>query len=580
MQTDGAGNLEWSTDGINFTDIVDLSRSDLESVAVNVKYGATSDADFQQLTQNLFDTPISTTFIGNLWAPGVDLNISALDIEVVSNATVSTRELTPGSPDQLTDDSIGDSGNLTLNAPKINVASGARLLAQEGNTSFNAGDVTLMSVGDLDDISSGFITLPIFPADISIARSMVNLESATILGRDISVTSSADASDLFADSDSPGAWGEALQEFVGSISVGAGVAVSKATADVIVDGGTIGGRDLNFSADSATDAEALVLTAYGAVAYGQAEPSSNVEIKNGAQLTASNNASITTMAESEMNIQATQNLIGTSTTVERYNITLNGAYSKLTSKTSLSANSSINAGNDLIVDVDATRSHNTNSLAGAYGDGTLATAINVMVTESTLEALIDGTVTVGNDLTVTADLGTTKQDATASATVGSGPLSGGLLGTKVRNFPPQAIFRGLTGAFNRLFSSTGSVVDRPTNTNEFDVAAAISVGVSFNDIEVRIGPNAVVDVGNDILLRGRAEEEPENSTLSFLNSSDVNNVDTGRGSFSQREDGIAAAITGGYVENEVDVYIGAKRTGHRRRQHHHLGGSRVSIRLA
>ena len=45
--------------------------------------------------------------------------------------------------------------------------------------------------------------------------------------------------------------------------------------------------------------------------------------------------------------------------------------------------------------------------------------------------------------------------------------------------------------------------------------------------------------------------------VSFLNSSDVSNVDTGRGTFSQREDGIAAAITGGYVENQVDVYIGA-----------------------
>ena len=52
--------------------------------------------------------------VSNLWAPGVDISVNALDIEVLCGATVSTRELSPGTPNQLTDDSIGDSGNLTL----------------------------------------------------------------------------------------------------------------------------------------------------------------------------------------------------------------------------------------------------------------------------------------------------------------------------------------------------------------------------------------------------------------------------------------------------------------------------------
>ena len=140
IRTDPSGNLEWSTDiGSDFTDLFDLTRSDLESVEINIRYNATSNSDFQQLVQNLFNAPIATAFVSNLWAPGVDISVNAFDIEVLSGATLSTRELSPGTPNQLTDDSIGDSGNLTLNAPRIKVGSGAQTPCPRGPYLFRRG---------------------------------------------------------------------------------------------------------------------------------------------------------------------------------------------------------------------------------------------------------------------------------------------------------------------------------------------------------------------------------------------------------------------------------------------------------
>jgi len=61
-------------------DLLDVSRADLASVTVEVQYDTDSNEDFVLLYQNLFDTALTTLYLGDIWAPGVDLSFSALDI--------------------------------------------------------------------------------------------------------------------------------------------------------------------------------------------------------------------------------------------------------------------------------------------------------------------------------------------------------------------------------------------------------------------------------------------------------------------------------------------------------------------
>ena len=549
LRSDSSGNLEWSTDANSgFADLVDLTGTGLNSVEVKVK-----------AEESIFSSA-KPLHIGNIWAPGVDLTFNALHIDVLAGSTVSTRELAGTNPNQSSANSIGNSGDLTLKSPDIDVKSGANLLAHVGNTSFAAGDIKLEANASLDALTSIYITTPIIPVDISATTGKIELNTATLKGRDITVKADSDAADLFDDGDPLGGFGEALAEYVGGISLGAGVAISKADADVIVVGGNIEGRDVTLGANAKTDATALVLSIYAAVAYGQSEPHAKVELKQGAQINAAGDVSVTTFADSEMSIQASQNLVGTSNTTEKVNITLAGAYSKMESLATFSSDTVINAGTNFTVDVDAKKNHLVGSTAAAYGDGTLGTSINVGVHESELRAKLDGTVNVGGNLLVTADLDTVKNDYAATSTVGTSDL-----GSRLNRSAPGGVLRGFTKAFNGVFGAlnTGSAID-PKNagqTNKLAVSAAVNAGLAFNTVEVRIGPSATVDVGGDIQLHGTAEELPETSAISFLNSS---SRDPSRpelsGSQSQREKGIAAALTGAYMKNTVDVYIGNNAT--------------------
>ncbi|MCA9150920.1 MAG: hypothetical protein KDA92_16525, partial [Planctomycetales bacterium] len=572
LQTNGE-YLEYATSESGpFTALIDLST--VSAYEVNVTFKASSLDDAAQFDLNQEEDLKSTLFLKDISAPGVNLTFGAMDVEVMSGATISTRDLALGETDALAGASAGSSGNLAINGVLIDVRSGAQILAHVGGNDVvnSPGNVTISATGALDNFQSSFSTIPFVPA-ISTTRARALFETATIKGGDVSVRVVSDSSDLFDDGNPLGGFGEALAEFVGGLSVGAGVALSRATAELTVSGSDIAGRNVSLTSEAAADAEALVLTAYAAVAYGHSIPHATVDIRDTSTITATQDLSVHTNADSDLSIVATQNLLGTSTTAEKYNVTLAGAYSDVVSSAKLSSDSSLIVGDALSIDVDATREHNTQSNAAAYGDGTLGVALNVAVHEATLEALIDGTVVTGGDMTVDAELTTVKNDFNATSTVGTGEFGGRLQASKL-----GGPLRGFTSAFTSIFSGAGSAVGGNANfardlaaikvpnagplfsPETFGLSAAINVGLSFNDVDVRVGPGASVTVGGDLNLRGHVEEFPETSAISFLNSSNQYLPGAANGAYSQRETGVAGALTGGYFENHVDVYIGAGAT--------------------
>jgi len=555
LRTDASGNLEWSISANSgFTDIDADPLTTFTSVQIEVTYGAQSNEDTTLLFQNLFDDSGSTLTLQDVSAPGVDLEFRAIDVDVATGSVINTRDVAGANPDFFNDDSQGDSGDIKIFAPQIDVGTGAALLADVGNTAFAAGDITLEAIANLDDITSGLITVPFLPAEISITEGRATFDDATVRGNDVTITVESDSSDLFADEDTDGGVGEPLQEFIGQISVGVGVAISEATAEFSFADGEIRANNLTISADAAADAEATVLTAFGAIAYGQSVPTAKVDFTGDAVVDTQNDFVVTTKSSSDLGITATQNLTGTSTTVERYNLTIATAYSDVTSAATFGAGTDVTVRGDFFVDIDAERNHSVQSFAAAYGDGTLATGINVAVHDSKLDALIDGDVRVFGDMAVAADLETLKNDFSAQSTVGSTNLGAAAATFQKFGIRPGAILTSMTRGFNRVFK-TGSALDAQSGVTKLDVSAAINVGVSFNDVEVRIGPGANVDVDGNLSLHGSASEFPETSAISFLNS--ANRRKAGNLTFSQRENGISAALTGGYFENEVDVYIGS-----------------------
>ena len=116
------------------------------------------------------------------------------------------------------------------------------------------------------------------------------------------------------------------------------------------------------------------------------------------------------------------------------------------------------------------------------------------------------------------------------------------------------------GTPNNAFKPAANVT-----VNEKGTSAAINVGAAFNDVDVLISDNAVVNVGGDITMTGSITEYPEVSAISFLNSTGSKakfqeGSHLSNGAFSQRKKGKSGAVSVGYFQNQVDVKIGANAT--------------------
>ena len=551
IRVDASGNLEWATSAAGpFSDVtgVNVQATGLNSLEIQTELDEVSDL-----------------FIGNIAAPGKIIKAAAEHIDVIANATISTRMLANGANVE-TAVSTAASGSLTLEAKTIEVKSGAKLFTHTNSTTLAPGAITLTAKGNVYDIA-GVVVAPGPLPDIAITNAKVDLTGATVKGGAIAITSTADAAKLFEDGDEGEAPGEEIGEIVGSFSTLAGVAISKADSDIVINGGSIDGTSLAVDAVARTEAKATVFTKNFAIAYGHSEPKAVVDVKGGADIDVSGNVSLGAQSFSEMAIFATQNFIGISTQVEKKNVTVALGYSNVTSTTKLASDSTLNVGGNLVMDVDAQRNHTVGSTAAAYGDGTLATALNLAVHRSTLEATIDGNVNVGGNIAATADLETPKNDYFASSTVGTGSIINQVLGG-------NKIGRGATSILNRFSQLPTAFMSRANNAfkpsqgvtvNESGTSATINVGAAFNEIDVKIADGARVHADGDIDLKGTITEFPETSAISFLNSvGSKTKFQTGShlsdGAFSQRKKGVSGAISVGYFQNTIDVGIGANAT--------------------
>ena len=68
-------------------------------------------------------------------------------------------------------------------------------MARPGTAAHEAGDITLSATGRLDDITSGFLTIPLNPAIISTTSAKVLVEGSTLHGRDVNIIADADSFD-------------------------------------------------------------------------------------------------------------------------------------------------------------------------------------------------------------------------------------------------------------------------------------------------------------------------------------------------------------------------------------------------
>ena len=448
-------------------------------------------------------------------------------INVAAGVIISTRQ---ASGDHATSASTGDSGDLTLTAPNINLGVGSKLLSF-ANSGFDGGDISLIATHS-DNSANPLINL-----NSSTAR--ITLDGATVKGDKVTMHASATSSRSFADTDNP------FDMTIGLLNVlaPAGASLSQAEAEVLVKSGSvIEGSDVSLKADATTSANVLLLGSTGSLAYGESDPTAKVTVQSGATVNATGDLDLVSTANSTLDVNALALNLGTRGGAPLA-VTFAGSDSEITSSAKIDSGATVNVDGDLKVQANMTKNHSVSATGGAYSDGVLGIGVAISNSTSTTTARLDGTADVKGDVTVEAISNTPKNDTSANSAAGSGLAA-------------AAVIAPINGAVNAIFDSKKPSMGADAAAQPIGLAASFALAEHSNNATAAIGSDATVTArgtsvtggDGDITVQAKVSEVPETSAVASVDSANMLN-DT------KKNVAIAAAVVVGDFVNVSDASI-------------------------
>jgi hypothetical protein len=467
-----------------------------------------------------------------------DLSMTAENITIADGVTVSTRQVANNN-NVLLADSTGDSFDVTLSAPMIDVGSGARILTQ-ATGSFVAGDITFDALDDQTGVDT-----PVFQIDIVNAATRISLDNATIRGGEVSFSAVAESSSQFYDDDEPGA---AILNFLadGPSEIG-GVAVTNAVAEIVVGTGTeIEGSFVSFLAEADTHSNVTTLGTALAIAYGESNPHARITVADGVAISASGDISVNSLAASEMDITAKQGLYPQKSQ-SSIDITIASGQADIQSIVEIGAGATLESSGQVSIHANMLQSQNVTSKAAAYEDGSIGGAIAHSTSASDVHAHVDGTIVAGGNVSIVAQSTTEKNDAATDSVVGSGFIASRVIGPANPTSLTSKAFNFIRGNQPTTGSSTGG-------SQKFALAAAYTYSDHANDVVARIGNGASVTANSgsiDVNATILTTQE-----VSAQTSVDSQKLETNKPGSNTKENSNAVAVIVASFDNATEAYIG------------------------
>lgn len=317
---------------------------------------------------------------------GANLTLQADEtITVNNNVTISTRSVNGTTATaHATENSTGNSGNLTLLSETITLKSGSKLLAgTETGSIYSGGDVTLTA--------SNTSSIPAIPV-----ISGISIDNATITGRNVSLTATSSYDDSILTSWLP-------------------IAVPVVTSTIDVNSSTLkASGTLNLSASSLIDVNTTGLSPIGSIT---AVSTSTVDVHGTSVLTAGGNTTLA--SNSTVTSKATPGGPNLVTLPGDAGVAINVVVS--TAKTHVGDSSSVTATGGTL-DLTAKNTVTATTTADSSAGGAVAVGGTVALSEvtSVTRALIDGSATTNaTALTVSAESSNTVTTSAKAASKGA-----------------------------------------------------------------------------------------------------------------------------------------------------------------
>lgn len=404
-------------DGFGAGGFIELSAA--QSVQIG---GLTLDASSDKGQSGLaYIDPEDLVVSGSLYTNGAALSLDATKTLKVNTAvTLNTRRVTSDAAsaggvaaaataitNNASTPSLGNSGNITLEAPSITVAAGAVLdasVVNTGGTTFAAGDISLIAKQSSNWAT--FVSLSDANASITVA--------GTLLARDIDMLASIESKAVFG-----GAAGSMQQ---GIVDIGLSLlqsplaltlayvqATGNARVTLASTADVQASRDLSITAkaDRYVGAEQAVEGSSSAnlgAGFARVKGTTEVEVQSGANLFAGHDLSLLAASKTKvlMNSTAMGKTDATTGAANVASIIFAGSLSDVTTTVTVGSGAELSSGNDLNLQSYHSGQYNTAAEVKVYGSGTAGVVGALSLQKSDTRTTFNGQASAGGEARMTA----------------------------------------------------------------------------------------------------------------------------------------------------------------------------------
>ncbi len=496
------------------------------SVLLNGSLGATSQFGKEG---KVLVRPYSLNISTNQYSGGSNLDFEAIStITVGNNVVISTRHTEKGaSDDQLKASSVGNSGNLVLKAPNINIEKGAELLTFAGDK-YSSGKLQLIA-------SNAGDPLYIWGATNIDIKSDVLFDAG-----DVDISSSSNAHKFFGkDSNIE----EVPLDFLGKVPVPGGDLVIKPSSKITIGSGSkISGNHITITSEATAISKVTIVASATVVTYAHTRPTATIDIKG--DIVASKDVSISSDAEETLSSSAkTVNLGKGKSKGSPVDVSIACGYSNLISKVTVEKTSLI-SGTDINISSQGDKDISVSSSAGAYENGKAGMALSVSRSSDDVESSVCGSLSSPTgDINIISVLNSNRNKISSGAGVGSGLVVRYIL---------KAANLGMDKIKNFLSENTPKT-EKSSGVSKLALSAALTVVSNHSTVKSFVAPDGKVTAKNDVSIKSDLDYK-EGST-NGIQTSAISSVDTNKD--NSKKYAVSGAIDITNTTDDVEAYIGS-----------------------